>query len=87
MWPGGGTTTTQLKKEQGEDPKVHRWMTQEDPTRIKRIEGVLSRTWSPKDSPDTAGSISIFDRAKPVDRAKKEKEIEEKLLRSKEKEM
>ena len=28
-------------------------MTQEDPTRIKRVKGVLCCTWSPRDSPDT----------------------------------
>ena len=62
-------------------------MTQEDPTHIKRIEEVLCRPWSPRDSLDTAVNSSIFGRAKPVDRAKREKEIEEKLLRKKEKEM
>ena len=50
---GGCTTTIQLKKEQEEDPEVRKWMTQEDPTCIKHIEGVLCRTWNSRDSPDT----------------------------------
>ena len=51
--PGSSTTNTRLKKKQEEDPKIQRWMTQEDPTCIKCIEGVLCHTWSPRDSPDT----------------------------------
>ena len=79
--PGDGTTTIQLKKEQEEGMEVQSWMTQEDPTCIKRTEGVLCRTKGPRDSPVTAGSSSIFGGSKPVDRAKREKEIKERLLR------
>ena len=80
----GGTTTTQLKKEQEEDPEVQRWMTQKDPSCIKCIEGVLCHTWSPRDSPATAGSSSIFGGTKRVDTAKRELEMEERLLRKQE---
>ena len=59
-------------------------MTQEDSTRIKRIEAVLCRTRSPRDSPDTAGSSSIIGGTKPVDTVKREPEIEESLLRKQE---
>ena len=82
--PGGSTTTTQLKKEQEEDPEVQRWMTQEDPTRIKCIEGVLCCTWSPSDLANTAGCSFIFGGTKPVDTAKREPEIEERLLQKQE---
>ena len=46
--------------------------------------GVFCRTWSPKDSPDTAGSSFISSGAKPVDTPKREPEIEERLLRKQE---
>ena len=45
-------TTTQLKKEQEGDPEILKWMEQEDPCRVKRVEGVLCRIWTPRDSPD-----------------------------------
>ena len=45
-----GSTSMQLKKEQEEDPSVQKWMAQEDPTRIKRVNGVLCRVWRPRDS-------------------------------------
>ena len=48
-----GLTSTQLKKEQEEDPGVQKWMAQEDPTRIKRVNGVLCRIWRPRDSQET----------------------------------
>ena len=45
------TTTAQLKKEQEEDPDIQKWIAQEDPSRVKRVAGVLCRIWSPRDSP------------------------------------
>ena len=48
-----GSTSMQLKKEQEEDPNVQRWIAQDNPTRIKRIKGVLCDVWRFRDSPDT----------------------------------
>ena len=54
-WTSGsnGSTSVQLRKVQEEDPQVQSWMVQEDPTRVKRVNGVLCRIRRPRDSQDT----------------------------------
>ena len=49
---GNYSSTMQLKKEQEQDPDVQKWVRQEDPTRIKRVEGLLCRIWHPKQTPN-----------------------------------
>lgn len=48
----GIATSTQLKKDKEVDPEVQKWLQQESPDRVKRMEGVLCRIWTPRDSPN-----------------------------------
>ena len=45
--------TVQLKKEQEGDKEIQQWMRREDPSRIKRVEGLICRIWRPKNSPES----------------------------------
>ena len=47
------SNSMQLKSEQEKDPDIQRWMQQEDSTRIKRIQGLVCRIWTPRESPGT----------------------------------
>ena len=49
---GNYSSTMQLKKEQEQDLDVQKWVKQEDPTWIKRVEGLLCRVWHPKQTPN-----------------------------------
>ena len=49
---GNYSSTMQLKKKQEQDPDVQKWVKQEDPTRIKCVEGLLCRVWHPKQTPN-----------------------------------
>ncbi|XP_019854474.1 PREDICTED: uncharacterized protein LOC109583528 [Amphimedon queenslandica] len=45
--------TKQLIMDQEKDCEIQSWIKKEDPSRIVRKEGVICRTWRPKDSPST----------------------------------
>jgi hypothetical protein len=47
------TTTASLKSEQEKDTQVQHWIQQENSDRIKHIDGIVCRTWTPRDSPGT----------------------------------
>ena len=55
------SNSIQLKSEQ-KDPDIQKWIQQEDPTRIKRIQGLVCRIWTPKGSPGTTFEQIILPR-------------------------